>query len=513
MKNYERPILGLIDLYAYDILDSEEEKEFNDLVDLASVICDCPISMISFVDHNRQWFKAKKNMPHAETPIDEYSFCAQSILHDQIFEVEDALLDENFSTYKNVTDDIKIRFYAGSPIRSSNGNNLGTICVIDTKPKKLNQTQIEALQKLSRQASKLLELRLLNKKLSSKSKGLLKSSESYRVFFDNAPVPLWIYNIQCDKILAVNSAVEELYGYSREELKTLSLYNIISHTKSDLDLFYKRLKKESKINIVTNHIKKDGKSIVVDVTLTNIHYNGYDVIMATVIDLSEKFSLQQKLTEEKKQTKKKIEKATIYAQSQEREYLGRELHDNINQMLASIKLYLDIAYSDNNMRLNFIEQSKKHLQNTINEVRNLSHRLVKANTKGLNLVESIEEFIEPYIISKVFQINLDINCNLHSLAADVKINILRILQESVQNIDKYAQASKVLIKIGSEINHLELTVKDNGVGFDIKTINPGIGFSNISERTKKLKGVVNIKSLLGKGTTIKVKIPVVKERA
>lgn len=498
----------LTDLYSYDILDSDEEKEFNDLVNLASFICDCPISLITFVDQDRQWFKAKKNMPYDETPIESFSFCATAITENQVFVVEDALQDEVFSNYKIVTDDIKIRFYAGSPIQSSSGNNLGTICVIDTKPRKLSVQQLDALNTLSRQASKLLELRVLNKKLSQKSTRLVKSIESYRDFFDEAPIPLWIYDFRKDEFIAVNTAVEQLYGYTKQEFSNISLFNILKPSDHDISPVLQQLDDVGKMNIIGSHIKKDGTEVVVDVTLTKIDYDGCNVIMATMIDLSEKLNLKEKLVEEKTKTSKKIEKATLYAQSQEREYLGRELHDNINQMLAGIKLYLDVAYSDDKQRLSLIDQSKKYLTTTINEVRNLSHRLVDVNTKGLNLVEAIEELLEPYVLSNSYEIDLDIRCNVNNFAADVKITILRILQETVQNIEKYAQANKITICISCENNHIELTVIDNGKGFDFKYIKPGIGLTNILERTKKLQGRAEVTSTIGVGTTVEVKIPV-----
>src|SRR5581483_12454561 len=199
--------MNLEEVYQYDILDSEEEKQFNDLVELAAMICDCPISTITFIDKqkNRQWFKARKNMPDQETPID-LSFCAQTVFNETTLLVEDASTHEIFSHYANVTGGIRIRFYAGSPVRSFNGKSIDTICVIDTKPRTLTEVQLAALDKLSRQVALLLELRLLNKTLKRKSDRLITSAESYREFFNNAPFPQWIIDSKTHRFLTANKA-------------------------------------------------------------------------------------------------------------------------------------------------------------------------------------------------------------------------------------------------------------------------------------------------------------------
>ncbi|MEI6947581.1 ATP-binding protein [Paraflavisolibacter sp. H34] len=153
--------LRLQDLHSYQILDTETESDFDHLAELASLICGCDISLVSLVDADRQWFKARKGISIAETPR-QVSFCAHTILQDDVFVVEDATSDERFSGNPHVTGGIQVRFYAGAPIVSENGYNLGTVCVIDSKPRKLTQTQREALAKLSRQAAILLQFKKQN---------------------------------------------------------------------------------------------------------------------------------------------------------------------------------------------------------------------------------------------------------------------------------------------------------------------------------------------------------------
>jgi PAS domain S-box-containing protein len=493
------------ELEEYDILDSAEEKSFDDLVDLASLICDCPVSTITFVDSKRQWFKARKNMPERETPV-EVSFCAQAIQLGELLVVEDAFRHEHFSSYPNVTGGLKIRFYAGSPVRSSSGKAIGTISVIDTKPKKLSQDQLDALENLSRQVSHLLELRLLNKRLRSRADRLLASAESYKEYFDNAPNPQWIFDQSNKRFLAVNRAALEHYGYSEQEFLELSLFDITDINEQRFMEINEELVAKGKLNLLSTHRKKDGREIVVDVSIAFIVYEGKRVVITTITDVSEKLQLQVDLLREKKEVKEKVQVATLTAQTQEREYLGRELHDNINQMLASIKLYLDIAARDDAMRIELIYKCKEFLTITMNEVRSLSHKLVNTSSKGLNLVEAMEELLAPYYLNKAFTIDYSSSGNLNGLSVDVKISLLRIIQEGIQNIAKYAEAKKVRLELNVADN-IKLLIADDGKGFDPATRKQGIGIRNIHERTQKLKGTVEMNSAIGRGCMIKIQIP------
>lgn len=158
MQNEE---LRLKELYSYNILDTEYDSDFNQLVELASLICGSEMSLISLIDKDRQWFKAMKGVFMQQTSR-ETSFCAHAILKDDVFVIEDATLDERFRNNPFVTGEPNIRFYAGAPIVSENGFKLGTVCIIDSHPRQLNQYQEEALQKLARQAAILMQFKKQN---------------------------------------------------------------------------------------------------------------------------------------------------------------------------------------------------------------------------------------------------------------------------------------------------------------------------------------------------------------
>ncbi|MES2647821.1 MAG: PAS domain S-box protein [Bacteroidota bacterium] len=146
----ENEIERLQALINYDILDTAYEAEFDRLTELAAIICGVPISLITLLDENRQWFKSKKGLPVPETPRN-ISFCQYAITGDSLFEIQDANNDDRFRDNPLVTGDPNIRFYAGFPLTDPSGFSLGTLCVIDRSPRTLNDDQRRALQIISKE--------------------------------------------------------------------------------------------------------------------------------------------------------------------------------------------------------------------------------------------------------------------------------------------------------------------------------------------------------------------------
>lgn len=150
-------------LRGYEILDTEPEAAFDDLTFLASYLCETPVALISLVDADRQWFKSKVGVSVVETSRD-IAFCASAILQPDLFIVPDASQDERFADNPLVVAHPKIRFYAGAPLMTQ-GQALGTLCVVDRVPRELHPEQMDALRALSRQVVAQLDLRRNLKRL------------------------------------------------------------------------------------------------------------------------------------------------------------------------------------------------------------------------------------------------------------------------------------------------------------------------------------------------------------
>jgi PAS domain S-box-containing protein len=206
----------------YDILDTDAEAVFDDFTRIASHICGTPMATISLIDTAREWFKSTVGLEATELPR-ELTFCAHAILGDGIFEVPNALEDERFRDNPFVVGDPNVRFYAGAPLVTPDGLNIGTLCVVDRMPHHLTPEQREALAVLSRQVVQLLELRLAGRRIkwmnenleqlvAKRTEELRESEERFRQLAEQSSDVFWFVGLNPRRILYVSPAVEKIWG-------------------------------------------------------------------------------------------------------------------------------------------------------------------------------------------------------------------------------------------------------------------------------------------------------------
>ncbi|MCO4814352.1 MAG: GAF domain-containing protein [Flavobacteriales bacterium] len=214
----------LNELYDSGLLDTPKESDFDNLTNLASSIFGAPVSIITLVDENRQWFKSCFGLPEeiTETPR-EISFCGHAINNpSEVLVIPDARLDNIFSDNPLVSGDPNIVFYAGAPLISKNGYPLGTFCIIDFKPRTLSQQDVETLKILSNQVSKLIDLRLSNEELteSLKEKSLLLKEVHHRVK-NNLQLVSSLLRLQANSI--DNEDFSKAIVASQERIKSMAI--------------------------------------------------------------------------------------------------------------------------------------------------------------------------------------------------------------------------------------------------------------------------------------------------
>ena len=202
---------------SYGILDTPREDDYDDIVRLAAQICQTPVSSVSIVAAGKQWFKAEVGWGVRETSLD-ISICKHAILQRGLFLVPDTTKDPRFSNNPLVSGQPHFRFYAGVPLVSSEGFPIGTVCVLDYKPRVLTDEQTFALNVLSRQVMIQLELR---RSLAARSKSdyELRTSElNYRRLFEAARDGIFILDIDTGRITDVNPFLSEFLGFTRDEM-------------------------------------------------------------------------------------------------------------------------------------------------------------------------------------------------------------------------------------------------------------------------------------------------------
>lgn len=213
---------------------------------------------------------------------------------------------------------------------------------------------------------------------------------------------------------------------------------------------------------------------------------------------------------EKYRMERAAHEITIRAQEREREEIGTELHDNINQILSSAKMYLETAIEDGAGNL-LLEKGLNHLNGAIQEIRRLSHRLVAPELQNISLEQAIGSLAENSMeIGKLHLHYVFDRFKDDMVSNEIRLTLYRIVQEQFNNILKHAQAKNVLIMLDITGDGVVVTIRDDGKGFDVSAVRQGIGLRNINHRLKLYNGRMEITSAPGKGCQLEVVLPVIR---
>ena len=343
---------------------------------------------------------------------------------------------------------------------------------------------------------------------SRKSEELLKASEErYRHLFEHNPASIYLWDLDTLKIVDANETAAKVYGYTKEEFCTLSILNLRKKEEHARILsLMDQLKTETQNQKfgLWEHISKTGDVLYMDISSQNIQYHGRSVIMVMANNVTDKVVLQKYLDERKSIEQKEITDAVISAQEKEREIIGSELHDNVNQILATSLLYLGIVRKDGTNTA-MIDETEQLINTAIQEIRNLTHSMIAPALEEKSLQDALENIVKVANLNNSFTVYTSLDC-IHEtdMSEKLKLCIYRIVQEQFNNIQKYASANNVTLSLNYNNQAIYLSIKDDGVGFDMSKKSDGVGLMNIKTRASLYNGKVTIHSSPGNGCEINI---------
>ncbi|MGC4100810.1 PAS domain S-box protein [Ferruginibacter sp.] len=353
-----------------------------------------------------------------------------------------------------------------------------------------------------------------------RSESAIKQSEEVRKLIMNASLDA-IVCIDTHTLITVwNPQAERMFGWKEQDVlgKELSRFIIPEQYRkahSDGVNHFLKTGEGPVLNKVVEltALHQSGKEFPIELAVAHVKKNNTEFFCAFIRDITERKrseeslkTMEERILAQKIQEQKKISRAIIKAQEEEKNYIGKELHDNINQILASTKMFLSSAAKKNEAVRDLIKYPLELIDTSIEEIRLLSHKQVTP-LKNINLERLIRKMLGSFGQGGLPNVDFSYAVLNETLSDDLKLNIYRIMQEQMSNIVKHADARNVHISIKAAAQVISVVVMDDGKGFKTSVKRKGIGISNIMNRVEAYNGKVTIKSSPGKGCKISVVIP------
>jgi len=488
-------------LYSYRILDSGAEEAFDALTKLAANICETPVALISLLDARRQWFKSYYGLTPAQTPR-EISFCRNVVQDRQVLIVEDALQDPRFAD-REAPEQPSIRFYAGAPLINVGGHALGTLCVIDQRPRQLSHAQLDALVALSGQTVALFELR---------RKSIELESERVRLHWTIEAAPSGILMVgESGEIRLVNEQVERLFGYDRAELIGRSIDLLVPHKLRSAHAGHRTSFQKAPegrdmgVGRDLFGLRKDGSEFPVEVRLNPIITDSEGkLVLASVVDITERKQAESRLR----------------ASLDEKETLLKEIHHRVKNNLQIVSSLLNLQCTSlrpEDSRAFLESETRIRAMGLIHEALYRSDSLSWIEFR--DYAESLGRTLLSAYLKASDRIRLIVEMDRLPLDIDTAIPCGLMLNELITNaaIHAFPDNREGEIRIGlrwKSDEQLEFSVADNGVGLP-----PGLAIDTTTSLGLRLVRSLaedqlngSIRIVDGEGTTFEITFPARKER-
>ncbi|MDW3094042.1 MAG: ATP-binding protein [Gammaproteobacteria bacterium] len=457
-------------LYDTDILDTPAESTFDAITSVTANICATPLSFICLVDSERVWFKSSSGIDGISEVNREIAFCPYTIMQDDVFEVQNASMDPRFKNSPMVTEAPNLQYYAGAPLVTSDGFALGTLCVMDYKPRELDEQQKQQLKKLALTTTALIEAKRI--------KEIKRLSIIHRLgdIVEISSNEIYLIDAESKNINYANRAAQLNLGYSSNTLSQLEWGKIVKHAPiSIIDKFINtsNLSYSAPIRFQAMHIRNDGSEYPVECTLQNSGFENNEFIVICT-DISQRKNAENR---ERILMNNIAHMDRINATGA----LASGLAHELNQPLTAVTQYCDTAliiaekyHSDDNKLL---EALKKAATQTIRageivkRFRAFTEKRLPSRSQ-ININELLEEtlsLVNHDIVEQNISLDVEIQQNIEELHADsiqIQQVLLNIITNSIQAMEKKFSKRLVINCANTSNNQIQFTISDTGDGID-----------------------------------------------
>lgn len=445
-------------------------------------------------------------------PGPEDGSCGAAIARKEPVFVSDIDSDPLWRKYKNLCDKFRFRACWSMPIINSSGKIMATFAVYYKQVKLPSPSELMILERIKNILRILME--------HSWSLNEIKiANERFDIMMKATHDLVWDWNLENNTIYRDENGLQKVYGVrSNKSINTAEKWLARIHPE-DLEKAQNLIseiiqaKDEDTFEMEYRFQRDDGDyTYVYDRGKIIRNAEGRPIRMiGAAQDITERKQLEQELLRNELEKQKAINQATVDSQEQERTEIGKELHDNVNQVLTTTKLYLDLALSNTEQKNELIAKSNQNIQTVINEIRQLSRSLMDPTIGDLGLIDSLNDLVENINFTRKLSVSMKAERRLEFfLDKNHKLTIFRIVQETLNNAIKYANATNVFISCKMKGEHAEVIIEDNGVGFDPALVKKGAGLKNIQNRVYLINGTYQINSAPDQGCTIIVNFPLFK---
>lgn len=532
-------------LKSYNVLDTPPEEELDNIIKLASYICQAPIAMLSLIDEKRQWYKSKIGL-ELEESCREASFCQYTIMSNELLEIPDTISSDIFRKIPLDNSYPAIRFYAGIPLTTFQGHNIGTLCINDIKPKTLTEEQKRSLSILAKQIMAILEIRNRNYVIKLKNQKILSLIKTQQLIFDGANYSI-IFTDTEGKIKKINKACLSLLEYQKEEIRGISS-PILFLDESELakraaylseklgktiDASFEALVGKARLDNQADanewtFISKTGNKIPVWLSVTCI-FDIEDTIVGYLI-VAEDYRFKKEAEAEFIKAKKIAEQA-VAMKDNFLANMSHEIRTPLNAIIGFTDLLADSTLNHTQQEyVGNVKTAGENLLLIVNDILDLS----KIESGKLiidiqpfdvkNTLKHVYNLLNVKAKEKQLEFNLFLDADLPDMVSGDKGRLNQILVNLAGNAIKFTKEGEVYIvvkkvKETEETVTLEFCVKDTGIGISndkLETIferfsqgevsttrnfgGTGLGLSICKQLIDLQNGDLHVKSKLGSGS-------------